>query len=100
MTQLAKLPVSELKIDRSFVASMSASAESRKIVESTINLGNALCLTAVAEGVEDAATAGMFEALDCDLAQGFHFARAMSGPMAERWLADRRADAARAQTRS
>jgi EAL domain-containing protein (putative c-di-GMP-specific phosphodiesterase class I)/ActR/RegA family two-component response regulator len=100
MTQLAKLPVSELKIDRSFVASMTASAESRKIVESTINLAKALGLSTVAEGVEDAATADMLETLGCDLAQGFHFARAMSGPMVERWLADMPAAAAGTQTRS
>ena len=88
MMQLAKLPVSELKIDRSFVASMIDSAESRKIVESTIGLGRGLGLTTVAEGVEDARTLDLLETLGCDLAQGYHIARAMEGGAARRWLAE------------
>ena len=89
MTQLAKLPVSEIKIDRSFVASMRTSAEAAKIVASTIGLGKALGLTTVAEGVENAATSDMLETLGCELAQGFHYARPMAGPAAQHWLVER-----------
>jgi EAL domain-containing protein (putative c-di-GMP-specific phosphodiesterase class I)/FixJ family two-component response regulator len=86
MTQLSKLPVSELKVDRSFVASMATSGESRKIVDSTISLARSLGLATVAEGVEDAATADLLSALGCDFAQGYLFARPMEGTAAAHWL--------------
>ena len=86
MTKLAELPVSEIKIDRSFVGSMRASVESRKIVESTIGLASSLGLTTVAEGVEDAATLELLRTLGCDLAQGYHIAHPMDGQAASDWL--------------
>ena len=79
MVQLAQMPFSELKIDRSFVLSMLRSQESRTIVESTISLGKRLGLATVAEGVEDAATMRTLRELGCDLGQGYFFARPMSG---------------------
>ncbi|MHB1699416.1 MAG: EAL domain-containing response regulator [Acidobacteriaceae bacterium] len=79
MVQLAQMPFSELKIDRSFVLSMLRSQESRTIVESTISLGKRLGLTTVAEGVEDAATMRTLRELGCDIGQGYFFARPMRG---------------------
>lgn len=90
MVQLARMPFSELKIDKSFIFSMAHSQESRKIVASTIQLARSLGLTSVAEGIEDAATAAVLRDLGCNLAQGYHFGRPMDGPDAAQWL-DRRA---------
>jgi EAL domain-containing protein (putative c-di-GMP-specific phosphodiesterase class I)/ActR/RegA family two-component response regulator len=86
MVQLARLPFSELKIDKSFVLSMLQSNESRKIVASTIQLGCSLGMTVVAEGIEDAATARMLRELGCTLGQGYHFGRPMDGATASQWL--------------
>ncbi len=88
MAQLAHLPFSELKIDRSFVMSMLSSKESRTIVESTILLAKRMELTTVAEGVEDAETMRALKDLGCDIAQGYHFAQPMHGEDMMRWLGD------------
>ncbi len=93
MVQLARLPFSELKIDKSFVSSMLHSEESRKIVGSTIELSRSLGIISVAEGIEDAATAAMLRGMGCDLGQGYFFGRPMDGPQAERWLLNRSRDA-------
>jgi len=89
MVQLARLPFSWIKIDKSFVMTMIANPESRKIVEATIYLGKGLNLTTVAEGVEDEAALQMLKELGCDYAQGFHIARPMPGPAAVEWRAAR-----------
>jgi len=69
---LARLPVSELKIDQSFVAKMVSSQNERVIVRSTIELAHNLGLHVVAEGVESVETINMLKALQCDVAQGFY----------------------------
>jgi EAL domain-containing protein (putative c-di-GMP-specific phosphodiesterase class I)/FixJ family two-component response regulator len=86
MVQLARLPFSELKIDKSFVMSMDTSTESRKIVASTVQLGHSLGLTTVAEGVESRLQETGLRVLNCHLAQGYHFAKPMSGDEAYDWL--------------
>ena len=86
MMQLARLPFSEIKIDRSFVASMLKSADSMTIVKSTILLGKQLGLLTVAEGVEDAETMATLRKQGCDLGQGYYFARPMSGEIAEKFI--------------
>jgi diguanylate cyclase (GGDEF)-like protein/PAS domain S-box-containing protein len=87
LAYLHMLPVSELKIDRSFVTGMGA-GEGRNacIVESTSSLGHSLRLRVVAEGVEDAATLDHLAHLGCDGAQGFHIARPMPAPDLMAWL--------------
>lgn len=77
LTHLQRLPVTELKVDRSFVTDALANSEAATIVAATIGLGQALGLSVVAEGVEDAATFGWLADLGCDLAQGWHFGRPM-----------------------
>lgn len=88
MLQLARLPFSEIKVDQSFVQSMLSSDESRKIVESILNLGRTLGLTTVAEGVESHATRLLLRELGCDVAQGYLFAKPMGGADALRWLTE------------
>jgi EAL domain-containing protein (putative c-di-GMP-specific phosphodiesterase class I) len=86
MQQLARLPFSEIKIDKSFVMSMHKSEESLKIVGSIINLGRSLGLTTVAEGVEDEAALNLLRELGCELAQGYYFAKPMEGLQTHDWL--------------
>ncbi|MGH8126118.1 MAG: EAL domain-containing response regulator [Rhodanobacteraceae bacterium] len=89
LVQLAQLPFSEIKIDKSFVWAMLASEEVRKIVATTIGLGKELSLTTVAEGVENEAQAQVLAELRCDQAQGYYFARPMQGEVVQAWLRER-----------
>jgi EAL domain-containing protein (putative c-di-GMP-specific phosphodiesterase class I) len=72
---LKKLPVAELKIDRSFVVQMDRDADDAVIVRSTIDLAHNLGLTVVAEGVENRATWDRLADLKCDAAQGYYLSR-------------------------
>jgi EAL domain-containing protein (putative c-di-GMP-specific phosphodiesterase class I) len=89
LVQLAQLPFSEIKIDRSFVRELHSSDEARKIVATTVGLGKQLQLTTVAEGVENEAQAHALADLQCDQAQGYFFARPMDGAAAQAWLRER-----------
>jgi len=78
LSALARVPVRELKIDRSFVTDMDASAEAMAVVRSTIELGRALELAVVAEGIERVDQRQTLWNLGCGLGQGHLFARPMS----------------------
>jgi diguanylate cyclase (GGDEF)-like protein len=73
LEHLKRLPVNELKIDKSFVMAMDRDPADRAIVASTAALGRSLGLLVVAEGVESAASARVLTAIGCQLAQGFHY---------------------------
>ena len=75
LAYLKKLPVNELKIDKSFVMAMETDAGDAKIVRSTIDLAHNLGLTVVAEGIETAAVLGLLHALHCDEGQGYHMSK-------------------------
>jgi diguanylate cyclase (GGDEF)-like protein len=75
LSNLKRLPINELKIDRSFISSLPNDESDLIIVGSTINLGHDLGLNVVAEGVEDEITLKRLEHLSCDLAQGYYFGR-------------------------
>ncbi|MDX9768055.1 MAG: bifunctional diguanylate cyclase/phosphodiesterase [Ectothiorhodospiraceae bacterium] len=77
LSRLRRLPVSELKIDRSFVMDMEKNRDDLAIVESTIRLAHNLGLKVVAEGVETAQVLQHLTRLECDLAQGYHLGRPM-----------------------
>jgi len=74
---LKVLPVSELKIDKSFVMNMLDDEDDAVIVRSTIDLGHNLGLDVVAEGVEDEETSKILQILNCNHAQGYHFSKAV-----------------------
>jgi diguanylate cyclase (GGDEF)-like protein len=74
---LRVLPVSELKVDRSFVTNLLEDERDEVIVRSTIDLGHNLGLRVVAEGVEDMATLDRLRLLGCDLVQGYGIAKPM-----------------------
>ena len=75
LVQLQRLPVDEIKIDRSFVSAMLSSESDAAIVRSTIDLARNLGLTVTAEGVEDDATRRRLAEMGCDLAQGYELCR-------------------------
>ncbi|PTT43458.1 GGDEF domain-containing protein [Acidovorax sp. HMWF018] len=75
LAYLKRLPVDELKIDKSFVMGMETGEDDAMIVRSTIDLAHNLGLTVVAEGVETAAILERLRLLTCDEAQGYHIAR-------------------------
>ena len=79
LEHLKRLPVNELKIDKSFVMTMDRDAADRAIVASTSALGRSLGLRVVAEGVESAASGAVLAAIGCDLAQGFHYSPPVPG---------------------
>ncbi len=72
LSYLKRMPVDEIKIDRSFVAGMVQDEHSRVIVRSTIDMAHSLGLRVIAEGVEDARTAELLRELGCDAIQGFY----------------------------
>lgn len=75
LAYLRSLPVSRLKIDKSFVMEMATASEDEVIVRSTIELARNLGLAVVAEGVENQAALDMLRDLGCDAAQGFYLSR-------------------------
>ncbi len=85
LAYLKRLPVDELKIDKSFVMSMEKDLEDAKIVRSTIDLAHNLGLTVVAEGVENAKVWELLRELDCDEAQGYHMGKPMPADEFRNW---------------
>ncbi len=80
LSNVAALPVDELKIDISFVAGLGSDRACTAIVRAVVGLGNALDITVVAEGVENADQAFALRALGCEYGQGFHFGRPTPEP--------------------
>lgn len=72
---LKSLPFDELKVDRTFVSSMTTERESRKIVAAVVGLGQSLGLQTIAEGIETQEQADMLVRLGCEMGQGFHYGR-------------------------
>ena len=81
LAYLRKLPVDELKIDRSFVLGLQSNPDDAKIVRSTIDLAHNLGLSVVAEGIENEAVFAQLAALHCDEGQGYHMSRPL--PLAD-----------------
>ncbi|MFI8894598.1 putative bifunctional diguanylate cyclase/phosphodiesterase [Streptomyces paradoxus] len=86
LVHLRRLPVSELKIDRSFVARLAVDAEDAEIVRCTVDLAHSLGLLVVAEGVEDDETWERLRDLGCDAVQGWLVAAAMPPEETTAWL--------------
>jgi len=86
MMYLKKLPVDELKIDRSFISEMERGGSDEAIVRSIIDLSHNMGLRAVAEGVEDANIWDQLVELGCDIAQGHYIARPMASQDFMNWI--------------
>lgn len=90
MQHLRRLPVTEIKIDKSFVTNLTEDPDNAAIVSTTIDLGRALDVEVVAEGVEDENTRKQLEGWGCNAGQGWLFAKPMAPDAFERWMAARR----------
>ena len=89
LAYLQKLPVTAVKIDKSFVLDMISNADSATIVRSTIDLAHTLGLKVVAEGVENRETLERLTGFGCDEAQGYFIGRQMHEEKIARWLKTR-----------
>jgi diguanylate cyclase (GGDEF)-like protein len=99
LAYLKRLPVSQLKIDGSFVSNMATDEEDAAIVASTIDLARSLGLSVVAEGVESETVWQKLHEFGCDFVQGYYLSQPLTGNQMTRWLeqrnSDREADEAR-----
>jgi len=86
LSHLARMPVNEVKIDRSFVIGLEADEEFTTVVRSAIEMGHNLGLKVVAEGIETESSAERLRAMHCDIAQGYLYAKPMSAGALEQWL--------------
>ena len=83
---LKVFPVNVLKIDRALVSSITTDAKDWAIVNGVLGMAHTMGLKVLAEGIEDGRQAGALRILGCDLAQGWHFARAIPAAEAEEFL--------------
>jgi diguanylate cyclase (GGDEF)-like protein len=95
LSYLKHLPVTELKIDRTFIQQMANDESDARIVQSTIDLGRNLGLRVVAEGVEDAAILSRLGDIGCDDAQGYYLSRPLPADDFSAWCQEHRAAAVR-----
>jgi EAL domain-containing protein (putative c-di-GMP-specific phosphodiesterase class I) len=86
LSYIKKLPVSEIKIDKSFVLNLAKSEEDSILVRSTIDLGHNLGLSVTAEGVEDEESVAKLREYGCDVLQGYHIARPLPPAELEAFL--------------
>lgn len=87
LSDLRRLPVQEVKIDRSFVQGMATDPDDLAIVRAVVDLARHFGLTAVAEGVESELTLNLLEEIGCDIGQGFLFSRPLPYERLEAWFA-------------
>lgn len=88
LSYLKRLPVNELKIDKSFVTDMVIDENNAVIVRSIIDLAHNIGREVVAEGVQDLDTLQLLEILGCDTAQGYYISRPLNAAELEVWLHD------------
>lgn len=89
LAYLRRLPVDEVKIDKSFVLGLASDLGDLAVVRAIIDLGHSLGLTVVAEGVEQDATRDQLVDMGCDVAQGFLISRPLGPDRFDAWLAAR-----------
>ena len=88
LSYLRRLPVHEVKVDRSFVFRMATDPSDATIVQSIIELGHNLGLRTVAEGVEDQISWELLRGMGCDVAQGYLLSKPVPAQSITRWLDD------------
>ena len=89
LQQLNRTPITEIKLDRSFVRRITSNSKALSIVESMIDLGRKLALTTVAEGVDTEQQRERLLELGCEMGQGYLFAKPMDRASFEAWHPDR-----------
>ena len=88
LAYLQQLPVSELKIDRSFVTEIESRPGSLQLVKTMIEMGHGMGLLVTAEGIETAAERDTLKSLGCDVMQGYFGSRPLFGPGLQAWLGE------------
>jgi EAL domain-containing protein (putative c-di-GMP-specific phosphodiesterase class I) len=89
LAHLKRMPVDELKIDKSFVLNLrEAMSDDVVIVRSTIELGHNMGLRVIAEGVENAESWEILKELGCDMAQGYYVSKPLPNEEFRRWVAE------------
>ncbi|MDX1693779.1 MAG: EAL domain-containing protein [Ketobacteraceae bacterium] len=88
LSYIKKLPVQEIKIDRSFVMDMDKNADDEVIVKTTINMCHSLNYKVVAEGVESFEICASLKRMGCDYIQGYYISRPLSQKDLQQWLSD------------
>jgi EAL domain-containing protein (putative c-di-GMP-specific phosphodiesterase class I) len=86
MQQLTRIPFTELKIDRSFIANSSTHEPARVLLSSSLQIARQLNIKAVAEGVETQQNWDLLQELGCDLAQGYFIAEPMDARSYMNWV--------------
>jgi EAL domain-containing protein (putative c-di-GMP-specific phosphodiesterase class I)/CheY-like chemotaxis protein len=89
LAKLVRTPFSELKIDREFVVKLATDASARTLVESIVAIARRLGLRTVAEGIETEAQREMLIGLNCDMGQGYLFAKPMAAADWLHWMRDK-----------
>ncbi len=90
LSYLSKMPVDEIKIDKSFVLDMHENKSNAVIVHATIELGHNLGLSVIGEGVESAESMARLHALGCDSAQGYYMTKPLNADDLTAWLESQR----------
>jgi len=83
LSYVKRFPLSDLKIDRSFVTDITTNAETAAIATAVVNLGHSLDVTVIAEGIETEAQRLFLQSLRCDAGQGYHLGRPMTAEALE-----------------
>jgi len=91
LAYLKRLPVEEIKIDKSFVQTMRGDESDAAIIAAIVELAHRLGKRVVAEGVEDQDSYEHLARLGCDIAQGYWLSRPVTAPVLETWMAERAA---------
>jgi diguanylate cyclase (GGDEF)-like protein len=86
LAYLKRFPVSEMKIDRTFIKDMSVDEDDKLIVGTTIDMGHNFGLRVIAEGVEDGDTANLLKQMGCDQVQGYYYAKPMPVDELYNWM--------------
>ena len=86
LAYLKKLPLSKLKIDKSFIMDMITDDSDAMIVRSTIDLAHNLGMQVIAEGIEEIETLNLLDILRCDFGQGYYISRPISTSNFEQWI--------------
>ena len=86
LVELYRMPVSVIKVDRSFVMKLLRDKDAKAIAKAIVRLGSSLDLKVVAEGVENLETLSLLRSWNCDLAQGYHIVRPMPAEALPGWI--------------
>jgi EAL domain-containing protein (putative c-di-GMP-specific phosphodiesterase class I) len=92
LSYLKHLPVSALKIDKSFIMNMPSDARDQAIVASTVHLAHSLGMAVVAEGVENESVATILRRANCDTGQGYLWSRPLDGARLADWISHAQTD--------